>query len=154
MQLRWNYAAFFGHPEQRSLLLREHLTALRVPQQWKVIQDHFVVIAMKWWISKGQEKRRTQVDVCQKSCAQGWELSFSILSREPLCLVLKVISCSRCWVFLSFLGLRPTSSVPGHSSVLQHSLIFRMQWRAKPISPQRATRAQLSISSSGTCEHT
>ena len=56
--------------------------------------------------------------------------------------------------FLSFLGLRPTSRVPGHSSVLQHSLIFRMQWRAKPISPQRATRAQLSISSSGTCEHT
>lgn len=56
--------------------------------------------------------------------------------------------------FLSFLGLRPTSRVPGHSSVLQHSLIFWMQRRAKPISPQRATRAQLSISSSGTCEHT
>lgn len=33
----------------------------------------------------------------------------------------------------SCMGLRPTSRGPGRCSVLHHSLIFQMQWRAKPI---------------------
>lgn len=157
MQLRWNYAALFGHPEQCCLLPRKHLTVSDSPEAdlaaMKDDSRSLSVIAMKWWISKDQKKRQTR-GCLSKSCAQGWELSFSILSSEPLYLVLKVIFLFTLPQFLSFLGLRPTSRGPGHCSVLQHSLIFQMQWWAKPISPQRGTGAQLSISSSGTCDHT
>lgn len=45
-------------------------------------------------------KRNRHAWMSVKVCAQGWELSFSILSSEPLCLVLKVISCLRCSAFV------------------------------------------------------
>lgn len=102
MQLRWNYAALFGHSEQCFLLLtkKQTLDSSGSPEAnlaaMKDDSRSLSVLAMKWWISKDQKKRQTHVDVCHKSWAQGWELSFSILSCKPLCLVLKVISCLPC----------------------------------------------------------
>lgn len=46
-------------------------------------------------------KKETDTHGClTQSWAQGWELSFSILSSKPLRLFLKVIVCSRCPVFV------------------------------------------------------
>ena len=52
-------------------------------------------------MNQQRPEKETDTRGClSKSCAQGWELSFSILSSKPLCLVLKVISCLRCLVFV------------------------------------------------------
>lgn len=66
------------------------------------------VIAMKWWIS-WREKETSRC--LSKSCARGWELSFSILSTKPVCLVLKVISCLCCSVFFFFVLPLPPSRI-------------------------------------------
>lgn len=60
MQLRSNYAALFGHPEQFSPLLDKHLTALRavrqIWQQWKMIREHCLLL--QWNDDSAKTRKR------------------------------------------------------------------------------------------------
>lgn len=107
MQLGWNYAALFGHPEQR--------TGTQQPQgprgkhgsneRWfKIIVCYRNEMMTQQWPEKETSR------CLSKPCAQGWELSFSILSTKPVCLLLKVIACLCCSVF--FVLPLPPSCIP------------------------------------------
>lgn len=115
MSLRWKCATLFGYPEQCVLLLTkkkkkraidscsspvENLAAMK-----EMIRDHCL---LPW---QHDESARTKEPPDARGClskcrGHGWELGFSILSSEPLCLVLKVSSCLRC----------PLSVLPGPPS--------------------------------------
>lgn len=71
-----------------------------------------------------QQKPITDTHRClSKSWAQGWELSFSILSSKSLCHVLKVISCLRCLVFVL---PGPSSHIPWPWPLLRTAAQFNL----------------------------
>lgn len=71
-----------------------------------------------------QQRPEKETHGClSKSCAQGWELSFSIPSSKPLCLVLKVIPCLRCSIFVL---PGPPSHIPWPWPLLHTAALFNL----------------------------
>lgn len=155
MQLGYNYAGLFAHPEQCSPLLDKHSTALRALQAnlaaMKDNSSSLSVTATKWWFCKDQKKRH--MGACQRLVHKS-ENRVSLFQAPSLFVLFwrsSLVYAAQC---LSYLGPHPTSCGPGHRSILQHCSVFQMQGWAKPIHPQRGTEGKLSTFSSGTCEHT
>lgn len=97
MQLRCDCTLLYWHPEQCRLLIHKH--CVKSGRKRNVIQDHYLCCTEM--MNQQTPKKDTDTHRClTKSWAQGWELGFSILSSKPLCLILKVIVCICCPVFV------------------------------------------------------